>query len=67
MKLLKEDLQEKGKKNFINLINEKELINDFHYEKTINLWGKNNHKKIYQSLQNIMINNYSKVFQVFYI
>ena len=45
MKLLKEEFQGKVKKNFINLINEKELINDFHYEKTINLWGKNNHKK----------------------
>jgi ubiquinone/menaquinone biosynthesis C-methylase UbiE len=45
MKLLKEEFQGKVKKNFINLINEKQLINDFHYEKTINLWGKNNHKK----------------------
>ena len=45
MKLLKEEFQGKVKQNFINLINEKELINDLHYEKTINLWGKNNHKK----------------------
>ena len=45
MKLLKEELQEKVQRNFINLINEKELINDFHYKKTINLWGQNVNKK----------------------
>ena len=45
MKLLKEELQERVERNFINLINEKELINDFHYKKTINLWGQNVNKK----------------------
>ena len=46
MKLLKEEFQGKVKKNFINLINEKQLINDFNYEKTINLWVKIIIKKI---------------------
>jgi ubiquinone/menaquinone biosynthesis C-methylase UbiE len=45
MKLLKQEFQKKVENNFINLVNEKELINDFHYKKTINLWGQNNHKK----------------------
>lgn len=36
MKLLKEEFQGRVKKNFINLINEEELNNDFHYEKISN-------------------------------
>jgi len=45
MKLFNEEIQKKIRGNYINLINEKELIKNFHYKKTINLWGKNLHKE----------------------
>lgn len=44
MKLLKDQFKNKAKANFIDLTDEKEWLNDFHYKKTLNLWGQNNHK-----------------------
>ena len=45
MKLFKDEIKVFCNGNYIDLIDEKELIRNFHYKKTIDLWGKNNHKK----------------------
>ena len=44
MKLFKDEIKNFYNGNYIDLINEKELIRNFHYKKTIDLCGKNNHK-----------------------
>ena len=45
MNLVKNKFKKKIKNNLIDTIDEVELKTDFHYKKTLDLWGLNNHKK----------------------
>ena len=53
MNLVKNKFKKKIKNNLIDTIDEVELKTDFHYKKTLDLWGLNNHKKNKKNIMQI--------------